>query len=171
MPAFRGRRLAVFALTGGTAATLLAVGAYGYSALRWGCPSNAEIEHPISSASVEEAFAARGLDLRSSRFPVLLPPRAKAYRHEAEDATVFVVVCDELCGGEGPHRVPDITEVVFTSMQGIPQRVRSGIILLNLHIYLTDADRRSAQRLRRKVEASADELDRNPKPDDRCYVR
>jgi hypothetical protein len=166
----RGGRIAVFALAAGIGGVFLAVGAIGYSMLRWGCPSDDELQRPIPRAEVEDAFADRGLDLQPAPFPVPLPPGARSYRHEADQASIYVVVCEQLCDAEDSQRVPDITQVDFPS-GGVEQRVRRGIILLNVHIYLTDADRRTAQDLRERVEASANDLDPNPKPENRCYVR
>ncbi|MEX0816737.1 MAG: hypothetical protein WD027_04790 [Gaiellales bacterium] len=163
--------MAVFAVAAGIGGAFLAVGAFGYSVLRWGCPSDYELQHPIPRAEVEEAFADHGLDLQPAPFPVPLPPGARSYRHEADAASLYVVVCEQLCDSEDPQRVPDITQVDFPSSRGVTQRMRRGIILLNVHIYLADADRRSAQVLRERAEASADDLDPNPRPDDRCYVR
>lgn len=49
--------------------------------------------------------------------------------------------------------------------------MRSGIGFLNVFIWVTDADRRSAQRLIKSVHPLVDDLDRIPPPGDRCYVR
>jgi hypothetical protein len=148
-----------------------AFAAYGYYALDWGCPSNAELVRPIPTREVVQAFAEGGLNLDPARLPVALPSGAHAYRHGTEDASLFVVVCDDLCSGEGPDRLPDLSEVAFAVDSGPPQRMRSGINFLNVFIWVTDADRRSAQRLLKRVHPIADHLDRLPSPDDRCYVR
>jgi hypothetical protein len=120
---------------------------------------------------VVDAFAEGGLSLEPTRLPAALPAGARAYRHETEDASLFVVVCDDLCSGEGPDRLPDLSTVEFPAEKGPPQRMRSGISFLNVDIWVTDADRRSAQRLINRVGPVVDDLDPHPPPDDRCYVR
>jgi hypothetical protein len=49
--------------------------------------------------------------------------------------------------------------------------MRSGVSLLNQFVWAIDADRKSAQRLMKRVNPITNDLDRNPPPGDRCYVR
>lgn len=115
MPASkRRRRTALLVLAGlSLAAVGGTVAAYGYYTLDWGCPSSEELERPIAPEKVVDAFAEGGLSLDLARLPVALPVGARAYHHETEDASLFVVVCDDLCSGEGPDRLPDLSTVEF----------------------------------------------------------
>lgn len=168
-PFKRGRRLAGWALGILLLAALGgAVAAYGYYALRWGCPSNAETQSPRTSQEVEEAFAQAGLELNPARIPVALPPGAAAYRHERANANLFVVVCE---GRACDDQVSDLSKVEFAAEGGPPQQMRRGVAFLNVFIWATDPDRRSAQRLMKRVYPIVDDLDRIPQPSDRCYVR
>jgi hypothetical protein len=83
------------------------------------------------------------------------------------------VICgDERCAGEGlDDQLPDLLKLDFAADSGSPQRMRSGVALLNLFVWATDADRQSAQRLMTRVYPITNDLDRNPPTDDRCYVR
>lgn len=166
------RRLIALALVVAVAvAALGAVGAYGYYALDWGCPSNEELERPLSAGEVEAAFAPNGLTLVPARLPIAIPPGATSYRREAEGATLFVVVCKGLCGEGGPVRLPDLSRVVFGSERGGPRTPRHGWELLNVGIWVADADRRSAQSLVPRLSPIVDDLSSTIPPDDRCYVR
>jgi hypothetical protein len=168
----RRRKIAVWAVSGLSVMALGgAVAAYGYYTLDWGCPSNADMKRPFATQEVLEAFTQGGLKVEPTRLPVTLPPGARAYRHNTQDASLFVVVCVDLCSGEGPDQLPDFLNIDFVVGSGLPQRMRSGINLLNVFIGVTDSDRRSAQRLIKRVHPIVSNLDRTPPPDDRCYVR
>ena len=170
----RRRRLAGWALGGLVVATFAAaIAAYGYYALDWGCPSQAELQRPLATQEVTNAFAQGGLQLDPAQLPVALPPGARAYHHPSENATLFVVVCDaELRRRRScDDPLPDLIKVDFATDGGPPQRMRSGVSLLNLFTWATDADNQSAKRLMKRVYPITDDLDRNPSPDDRCYVR
>ena len=141
-----------------------AVAAYGYSVLDWGCPSAAELARPLTTSEVMGAFNVAGFNLQPARVPVRLPAGARAYRHETEGASIFVVIYSDA------DTSPDVSETVFRSGGGAPQRVRHGIRLLNIDIWLTDADRYSAQHLAKNLGPVVEDLDRAPRPGDRCYV-
>lgn len=156
------------------AALSAGVAAYGYYALDWGCPSQAELQRPRAVQEVTNAFAQSGLKLQPAQLPVSLPPGVRGYRHPSDDATLFVVVCgDERCaGGEGlDDQLPSLLKVDFAPDPGPPERMRAGVSLLNTFAWATDADRQSAERLMERVYPITDGLERNPSPGDRCYVR
>jgi hypothetical protein len=169
MWSLRGRRrlvsLALVALS--LAALGGAMAAYGFYALHWGCPSTSELQRPLSTGEVKEAFAGSGLALEPAHIPVALPAGAIAYRREAEGATLFVVVCAGIC----PEQLPDVTNVVFQSDEGVGQRMRRGWGFLHVFVWAADADHRSAQQLGRRLQPLMDDLSRTISPDDRCYVR
>ena len=155
-----------FALSGLAALSVMAFAstfAYGFYRLDWGCPSPEDLERPIPTREVLDAFDQEGLELEPVRVPVSIPAGAQAYRSESEIATLFVVVCADACA-------VDASEAVFTTHRGSPQRMRHGIVLGNVDIWITDADRRSYQALVAQVSPVVDELDRSPGPGDRCYV-
>lgn len=157
--------MAVWALAGLSVAALGgAVAAYGYYALDWGCPSSAELERPYTREEMQAAFAKRGIELAPTDLPVELRPDAHAYRYAAEGATLFVLWCDGCRGFQ-----PDMSAVSFTVGSGPPQRMRFGWGLLNVFIWVTDADRRSAGRLIESGHLVVGDLDRQAY-DDRCYV-
>lgn len=159
----RGRvRLAIVGLS--LAALGSAVAAYGYSVLDWGCASAAELERPLTTSEVVEAFGETGFHLRPTTVPVKLPAGAHAYRHETQDASIFIVIYSDA------HTSPDVSQTAFTSRARTPQQMRHAIRLLNVDIWLTDADRYSAQNLAKTVERVVETLDRVPRPSDRCYV-
>lgn len=166
------RRLAVLALVGLSVAALGgAIAAYGYDALDWGCLPRAQLERPLSTDEVVDAFAEKGLALEPAQVPVVLPRGTRAYRCESEDATVFVFVCDDLCTEGGPDQLPDVSNTVFKSEQGAPRRMRHGRAFLNVEVWVADADRRSAQELLPRLDPLVNRLSRTIRPDDRCYVR
>jgi hypothetical protein len=155
-------RLAIVGLS--LAALGGAVAAYGYSALDWGCASAAELELPLTRSEVVEAFGATGFNLRPTTVPVKLPAGAHAYRHETQDASIFIVIYSDA------HTSPDVSKTAFTTRAGPPQQMRHAVRLLNIDIWLTDADRDSAPNLAKTVDRVVETLDRAPRPSDRCYV-
>jgi hypothetical protein len=86
----RRRRLAGWALGGLVVAALgAAIVAYGYYTLDWGCPSQAELQRPLASQDVTDAFGQGELKLDPTRFPVALPPGVRAYRHASGERHSF----------------------------------------------------------------------------------
>jgi len=86
------------------------------------------------------------------------------YEHETEGATLFVMVCRNRCN------VPDVSTVDFIASQGTPQRMRHGIGLVNVAIWVADADHRSGKQLVTRVHPVVQDLDSAVQPGDRCYV-
>lgn len=167
MAASNRRRRLTAAIVGLSAAALgSAVAAYGYFAMDWSCPSSAALERPLATSGVLAAFAERGLELDSAQVPFALPPNARAYKHAAANATLFVIVCDRRC----PQGFDDPSQAVFPAGQGQPERMRHGIGFLNVDLWVTDADRRSADQLITNVHPVVEDLDPAPRPNDRCYT-
>jgi hypothetical protein len=136
------------------------VAAYGFYALRWGCPTGDRVN---TSEQVERAFAEEGLDLEPAEIAAPIPAGARLYRHEADGAMVYVLVCRRICNG------PDTSRMRFTPSDGRDQAMRFGIGLINVQIWTTDADRSSEKRLRERVHRIVGE-DIAPPPPDRCYI-
>jgi len=156
-------RLMGLALAGLLAAVVFgAVAAYGFYRLDWGCPEQDRLRSP---EEVETAFADEGLALEPTEIPAAVPSDSRVYRHVAEDAMVYVLVCRNLCSEGGP----DTSIASYSADDGRPQRDRYGVSFANVVIWTTDADRRSARRLAAPVHRIVnDEL--APPPPDRCYV-
>jgi hypothetical protein len=147
--------LAIIALT--LTAVGGAVAAYGYAVSDWGCPSPAEIERPLTTSEVKKAFSAAGFDLQPIRAPVKPRAGARVYRHDTEDASIFVVIYRR------GRTTPDESGQVFQSFSS-PQGMPYGIQLLNIDIGLTDAH------LAKFVNSVVEDLNRSPRPGDRCYI-
>jgi hypothetical protein len=141
-----------------------AVAGYGYTVSDWGCLSPAELERPLTTSEVRDAFDAPGFNLQPARVPVRLPAGARAYRHETNYASIFVVIYGDV------QTSPDLPESTFRSSGGVSQWMRHGIRLLNIDVWLTDSNRRSAQHLAKFVNPVVEDLDRAPRPGDHCYI-
>jgi hypothetical protein len=135
-----------------------AVTSYGYTVLDWGCLSPAEIERPLTTSEVMKAFNAAGFDLQPTKVPVGLRAGARVYRHETEDASIFVVIYRR--GRTSTHQ----SQPVFKSLAGSSQGVPYGIQFLNIDIGLTEAH------LAKSVNRVVEDLNRSPGPGDRCYT-
>jgi hypothetical protein len=154
-------RIAVLALAG--LVMLLIVGgvaAYGFYVLDWRCPQQGQI---LTSDEVERAFEEEGLELAPAIPPEPMPARARLYRHELEDAMVYVLVCQRLCSWSKRD------EMAFEPSDGPPQSMRFGVGLTNVQIWTTDADRKSERPLRERLDRIVGE-DLAPPPPDRCYI-
>ena len=132
-----------------------AVVAWGYAGLRWGCPSYAEANRPRTNAEVADAFGERGMPLvPAPRQPVA---RASVFRYATSGATVRVVVCaTNGCA-------PDVAAV-----GGDRRRFRRGLNLLNVRIWLSASDRRTADSLLTRINAAASALSPGSR-DTRCF--
>lgn len=166
MSAFKQRRrLVVSALVALSIVALgSAVGAYGYYARGWGCPSAAEVNRPRTPDEILTAFADRDLDLVPAPVSVAVPQGARTYRYVTSHASLYVLVCEASCSG-GP---PNLSATVFTSGSGERQRMRAAIDVLNVFLWTTDADNRSGQRLLTRVRPVVDEA-LAPPDDNRCF--
>lgn len=134
---------------------LLLVGAtvaYGRGSLnvvRWGCPSQAELERIQSIEDVAVAFARHDLELESIPLPVWLPPTEPAYRgavalrYATPRATAYVLVCPQRCA---------ISRFRFGEARQVgEQRWRIGMgANNNVPIWVTEADRRAGTRCSRR---------------------
>jgi hypothetical protein len=131
-----------------------AIAAYGFAALRWGCPSNAEASRPRTVDEVTRAFGERAMPLRRA------PARgSRIFFHATSGATLWVVVC----AANGCAPKPE--EVV-----GTDRRVRRGISFLNVWVWLTATDARAERRLLAKVRPVAAELTPSSS-EGRCFPR
>lgn len=175
-----GRRLGVRpaglpSLLAGCALLLLVAGlvAYGRGSLnivRWGCPSQAELERVQSVEEVAEAFAKHDLPLEPIPLPVWLPPRepayrgARAFRHRAPGATVYVVVCRQRCA---------ISRFRFAQARRAgEQRWRIGLFANNnVPVWVTEDDARAGARLLEAISEPLREVHPSVDPGSRCYVR
>ena len=147
--------MAILALT--LTAVGSAVAAYGYAVSDWGCPSTEEIERPLTAGEVTEAFSAAGFDLQPTRAPVTFWGGARLYARKMKGASIFVLIYP-------PGRTtPNQSDPVFQSLAGA-QGVPYGIQLLNVDIGWTDAH------LAKFVNPAVEDLNRSPRPGDRCYV-
>jgi hypothetical protein len=147
------RGLAILLVGGGVAA-------YGFYLLDWRCPQQGQI---LTSDEVERAFDGEGLELAPAVPPEPMPARARLYRHELEDAMVYVLVCPRICTW------PQRSEMAFEPTDGAPQEMRYGVGLTNVQIWTTDADRSSEKPLRERIHRIVGE-DLAPPPPDRCYI-
>jgi hypothetical protein len=146
-------------------AAVFAVGLLGANALRWGCPSQQELERPRTPTEVEEAFARHDLELVRIPWPAELR-HARSYagavvlRHERPNAAVTAIVCRSRC---------EVTR--FQLRPGKPRtRYRGAYLLRTVATWVTAADRRSQARLSSAVREAVDDLDPNPDPGSRCYI-
>lgn len=141
--------LAVAALVGG------AVAAWGYAGMRWGCPSYAEANRPRTVAEVTNVFGDNDLPLVPA--PRESEARASVFRYATSGATVRVVVCaTNACAQDMAARGHD------------RRRFRRGLNLLNVRIWLTASDRRTADTLLSRLNAAASALSRSTR-DKRCF--
>jgi hypothetical protein len=154
------RRLTGLALAGGAAA-LLAGGtaAYGFYVLDWRCPDELRVRSP---EEVEGAFADEGLELEPAEIAVAVPDGSSVYRHVGDGAMVYVLVCPNPCS-------PDTSIESYSPPRGPSQRMRYGVGFVNVDIWITDADRRSARAFTEPIHRIVDEKLVPPTPD-RCYI-
>jgi hypothetical protein len=131
------------------------VAAWGYSSLRWGCPSYAEANRPRTTVEVIRAFRGHGI-------PLVPAPRQSAagrrvFRHSTADATVWVVVC--ATNGCAPNTA---------RLAGGADRVRRGLSFLNVRIWLTASEPHAADSLLARTNAAASRLSSTTE-DTRCF--
>ena len=112
-----------------------AVVAYGFTTLRWGCPSHAEASRPRTVEEVARAFEKGAIPLRPAP-----TASARTFRHASGGATLWVVVC----AANGCAPKPE--EVV-----GKARRVRRGINFLNVWVWLTGPDAGAGRALLARV--------------------
>ena len=132
-----------------------AVAAWGYTSLRWGCPSYAEANRPRTAAEVIRAF-------RDNGTPLVPAPREsvagrKVFRHATAQANVSVVVC--ATNGCAPN---------VARLTGGRSRFRRGLSLLNVRIWLAAANAHAAKPLLARTNAAASALSPTTH-DTRCF--
>jgi hypothetical protein len=111
--------------------------AYGFTTLRWGCPSGAEANRPRTVDEVTRAFREGAIPLRLA--PTQEVAAARTFRHATDGATLWIVVC--AANGCAPK-----PEVVVGK-----GRARRGVNFLNVWVWLTASDARAERALLEKV--------------------
>ena len=126
------------------------VAAWGYVGMRWGCPSYAEANRPRTRAEVTDAFADNGL-------PLAPTPRESVFRHATSGGTVRVVVCaTNACAQDA------------AAVGGDRRRFSRGLNLLNVRVWLSASDRRTADSLLDRMNSAASALSPTTQ-DTRCF--
>jgi hypothetical protein len=151
-------------------ASIVAYGRNSLNIVRWGCPSQAELDRVQSVEDVTSAFAEHDLALEAIPLPVWLPPSepayrgARAFRHVAPGATVYLVVCRQRCA---------ISRFRFGEARRVgEQRWRIGLNSNNnVPIWVTEADPRSGARLLEAMSPALREVQPYIDSDSRCYIR
>jgi len=147
-----------------------AYGRYEWQIVRWGCPSQAELDRLQSVEDVTSAFARHDLPLESIQLPVWLPPAepayrgARAFRHAPPGATVYVLVCRQRCA---------ISRFRFGEARKVgEQRWRLGLDSNNnVPIWVTEADRRAGRRMLAAIAPVLREVHPYIEYGSRCYIR
>ena len=150
-------------------AAAITYGRYGFDLVRWGCPSQAELDRIQSVEDVTASFERHDLPLEPIPLPAWLPPRepayrgAKAFRHEAPRATVYVLVCRQRCA---------ISRFRFgEARRVVEQRWRLGIDSNNnVPIWVSEADRRSGAQMLEAVAAPLEDVQPYIAYGSRCYI-
>jgi hypothetical protein len=146
-------------------AAVVAYGMFGADVLRWGCPSQEELERPRSPDEVESAFAEQGLPFERIGWPTELR-RARSYegavvlRRTTPGVTLTLVVCESHC------------EVPRAQLRlGRPRRqVRFAFSTANVAGWIEGEDRRADAVLRDPLGRALDDLGTTVAPDSRCYI-
>ena len=128
------------------------IGVYGYTKLRWGCPSTEEANRPRDPDEVATAFAGRGLPLAERRRDDV---NSTLYLRRSGDAALFVRVCERGCSG--PEQLPPRGHAA----------VRQGVRFGNVVAWIAAPKVASANALRRRVGPAVDDL--TPGSDTRCF--
>ena len=166
MAAEGGRRSAALVAL---VAAAITYGRYGFDIVRWGCPSQAELDRTQSVEDVTAAFVRHELPLEPIPLPAWLPPTepayrgAQAFRHAAQGATVYVLVCRQRCA---------ISRFRFgEARRVVEQRWRLGIDANNnVPIWVTEADRHSGARMLEAIAGPLKDVQPYIAYGSRCYI-
>ena len=141
-----------------------------YPGLRWGCKSQAELERTRSPEEVVEAFADADVPLVATSLPRVVVgydrpyQGARAYAHDTEQATLWVLVCRGRCAG-APQGLGERPVVGG-------RRVRQFSALgNNIAVFTADNDRRSGHALQARVQHVLNGLDVAEQSGSRCYIQ
>jgi hypothetical protein len=128
-----------------------AIGVYGYTRLRWGCPSAEEANRPRQASEGVKAFGKHGIPLSELRDDVA---NSTLYFASSRAGALFVRVCEGRCAGR----------------QLLPprkSRVLQGVSFGNVSAWVAAASTSSANALRRRIGPAVDDL--TPGSDTRCF--
>lgn len=136
--------------------------------VRWGCPSQDELERVQSVDEVVDAFREADLPLERTPMPAAIPPTAPgprggtAFRHVTPGATLYVVVCPRRCtSNRFRHDREDTTG----------QRWRLGMNSgNNVPVWVTEEDRRAGTRLLEAARRPLREVHPYVEYGSRCYI-
>jgi hypothetical protein len=146
--------------------------AYGRETLnvvRWGCPSQEELQRNQSVEDVVLAFARTGMPLQRIPPPVWLPPREPAYRgaqvfrYRADGATTYVMVCRQRCA---------VSRFRFgKARKAGEQRWRLGMSSNNnVPIWVTETGSRGGSRMLEAIRPALREVHPSIEYGSRCYI-
>jgi hypothetical protein len=150
----------------------VAAGAYGRGTLnvvRWGCPSQEELDRNQSVEDVVLAFARTGTPLERIPPPAWLPPREPAYRgaqvfrYRADEATAYVMVCRQRCA---------ISRFRFGEARKVgEQRWRLGMDSNNnVPIWVTETDSAAGSRMLAAIRPALRDVHPYIEYGSRCYI-
>ncbi len=155
----------LFLLVGAT----VAYGRGSLDVVRWGCPSQAELQRVQSVEDVVVAFARHDLELESIPLPAWLPPTESAYRgavalrHIAPGATVYLLLCRQRCAISWP-RFAEAREVG-------EQRWRIGMSANNnVPIWVTEANGPAGARVLETTAGARRDIHPYVEYGSRCYI-
>jgi hypothetical protein len=143
-------------------AGLVVYAVFGADVVRWGCPSQEELQRPRSLDEVVDAYGDRGLPLRRTAWPPELR-HARAYegavvlRHDAPGATLTLVVCKAHCELPQSQLRPGRER----------RRFRFGFSTVNFTGWIAGENRRAAARLRKDMPGN---VGPTVDPGSRCYI-
>jgi hypothetical protein len=147
--------------------------AYGRGTLnvvRWGCPSQEELQRMQSVEDVVLAFTRNDLPLERVPLPVWLPPGEPAYRgalafrYRAAGATTYILVCRQRCA---------ISRFRFAEARRVGgERWYMGLDASNnVPIWVTESARRRGLRMLETTKPARREIHPYVEYGSRCYVR
>jgi hypothetical protein len=133
-----------------------AIGVYGSTRLRWGCPSAEEANRSRHVGEVMQAFGTHGIPLSKLRDDVA---SSTLYFSSSREAALFVRVCEPRCSGQQllPPRKSRIRHAT----------VRQGVRFGNVSAWIAAPSTSSANALRRRVGPAVDDLTTGS--DTRCF--
>jgi hypothetical protein len=166
----RGRRIALLG-AGLSALTLVGVTiAFAYSGGRWGCRSQAELERTRPPQEVVDAFADADVALSAKPLPRVVVGHdrpyqgARAYTHETERATLWVLVCRVRCAGapQGLSHRPVVDGRRMRQFSALGN---------NIAVFTADNDGHSGRALQARAQHVLNDLDVAEEYGSRCYIQ